>query len=90
MRITEAEISVVIPVKNGILFLERAFNSIRSISQQIQIVLVENGSTDGTLSLCNRLADSNTQVIHLETSGVSNARNIGIAAANGSVISLLE
>jgi glycosyltransferase involved in cell wall biosynthesis len=90
VRITEAEISVVIPVRNGILFLERAFNSIRAISQQIQIVLVENGSTDGTLSLCNRLADSNTQVIHLETSGVSNARNIGIAAANGSVISLLD
>ena len=90
MRITEADISVVVPVRNGILFIERAFSSIRAISQQIEIVLVENGSSDGTLALCNRLADSNTKVIHLETSGVSNARNIGIAAANGSVISLLD
>ena len=90
MRVTEAEISVVIPVKNGFAFLERAFNSIRSISKQIEIVLVENGSSDKTLELCHRLADSNTQVIHLDTSGVSNARNIGIAAANRKVITLLD
>ena len=90
MGITEEEISAVIPVRNGAAFLERAFSSIRAISKKIEIVLVENGSTDGTLGLCNQLADSNTIVIHLETSGVSNARNIGIDAANGSVITLLD
>ena len=90
MRVTEAEISVVIPVKNGFDFLERAFNSIRSISKKVEIVLVENGSSDKTLELCHSLADSNTQVIHLDTSGVSNARNVGIAAANRNVITLLD
>lgn len=90
MRITEADISVVIPVRNGTPVLARAFNSIRSISTQIEIVLVENGSSDTTFALCNQLADVNTQVHKSEVSGVSNARNMGIATAGGKVITLLD
>ena len=90
MRITQEEISVIIPVRNGTPVLARAFNSIRSISKQIEIVIIENGSSDETLALANNFADSRTQVIHLETPGVSNARNVGIATATGSVVTLLD
>jgi glycosyltransferase involved in cell wall biosynthesis len=77
-------------VKDGKAFLERAFNSIRFISDQIEIIFVENGSSDESLQECKRLADARTRVFQLLESGVSRARNYGIAQARGKVITLLD
>ncbi len=90
MRFSTRDISVIVPVKNGMAFLERAFRSIRSISYDIEIILVENGSTDSSLQECERLADANTRVFHLSESGVSRARNHGIDAARGKLITILD
>ncbi len=90
MQITPRDISVVIPVKDGKVFLERAFRSVRAVSHEIEIIFVENGSTDGSLEECQRLADVNTKVIRLSESGVSRARNYGIEAARGKVITTLD
>ena len=90
MHFTTQDLSVVIPVKDGKAFLERAFSSVRSISNYIEIVFVENGSTDTSLQECERLADANTRVLHLTESGVSRARNHGIDAARGKLITLLD
>jgi glycosyltransferase involved in cell wall biosynthesis len=90
MRFSTRDISVIVPVKDGMVFLERAFRSIRSISNDIEIILVENGSTDSSLQECERLADANTRVFHLSESGVSRARNHGIDAARGKLITILD
>jgi glycosyltransferase involved in cell wall biosynthesis len=49
MRFSTRDISVIVPVKDGMAFLERAFRSVRSISDDIEIILIENGSTDSSL-----------------------------------------
>ena len=90
MRFTTQDLTVVIPVKDGKAFLERVFRSIRSISNDIEIIFVENGSTDTSLQECERLADANTRVLHLTESGVSRARNHGIDAARGRLITILD
>ncbi len=90
MLFNAADITVIVPVKDGEIFLERAFKSIRDISNDIEIVFIENGSTDGSLQECERLADDRTQVFQLSESGVSRARNFGIAAARGKIITLLD
>jgi glycosyltransferase involved in cell wall biosynthesis len=90
MRFSTRDISVIVPVKDGMAFLERAFRSVRSISDDIEIILIENGSTDTSLQECERLADANTRVLHLSESGVSRARNYGIDAAQGKLITILD
>ena len=78
------------PVKDGVAFLERVFRSVRSISNDIEIIFIENGSTDNSLQECERLADANTRVLHLSEPGVSRARNHGIDAARGKLITILD
>jgi glycosyltransferase involved in cell wall biosynthesis len=90
MRFTTRDISVIVPVKDGVAFLERVFKSVRSISNDIEIVFIENGSTDNSLQECERLADANTKVLHLSEPGVSRARNHGIDAARGKLITILD
>lgn len=90
MRFTARDLSVVIPVKDGESFVERAFKSVRKISHDIEVVFVESGSSDGSLIECERLADTKTQVIHLEQPGVSRARNHGVFAAQGRIVTTLD
>ena len=88
------EISVIIPVFNVELYLERAVNSIlaQSIGDCIEIILVDDGSTDYSGQLCDQLAQNNKNisVIHQKNSGVSAARNAGIHAAKGTYIAFLD
>lgn len=80
-RQTDREIIVVIPVYNAVSSLNTAVNSVRSQPySQAKIILVDDGSTDGSSALCDQFAasDTNVHVIHQENSGVSSARNIAI------------
>jgi glycosyltransferase involved in cell wall biosynthesis len=90
VRFNAEDITVIVPVKDGSIFLERVFKSIRDVSNDIEIVFIENGSTDKSLQECVRLADDRTQVFQLSESGVSRARNFGISAAQGKIITLLD
>lgn len=74
-------IEVIIPVYNCKRFLREAVQSVLDQSYQlIEIILIDDGSTDGSTSLCEELAEIYDQVyfLHQENSGVSSARNIGI------------
>jgi len=88
-----AKISVVMPVWNAAATLEA---SVRSVFGQSltdwELILVDDGATDGSAALCDRLAaeDSRVRVIHQENAGVSCARNAGIDAANGALLSFLD
>ena len=79
--------SIVIPVYNAKASLERCVDSwLCQTRKDLEIILVDDGSSDGSGELSDRLAenlDGRVRVIHQENSGVSAARNAGIRAAKG-------
>lgn len=79
-------ISVIVPVYNIIEYLPRCVHSITAQTySNLEIILVDDGSTDGTGDLCDSLAkeDNRILVIHKENGGSSSARNAAIACAKG-------
>lgn len=79
-------ISVIVPVYNVELYLKKCINSIiNQTYKNIEIILIDDGSTDCSGRLCDELAmnDSRIQVIHKENGGLSDARNAGLNIANG-------
>lgn len=77
----ETMIYVIIPVYNCKKYIENAVNSVlKQPYKKIEIVIVDDGSTDGSEEMCNNFARCNERVhtIHQENSGVSSARNTGI------------
>lgn len=87
------KISVIIPVYNVREYLEYCVNSIRSQTyENLEIILVDDGSTDGSGRLCEALAglDDRIRVLHQENQGAAGARNAGLDAAEGSYISIID
>lgn len=84
-----AEVSVIVPVYNAEKWLARC---IRSLTEQtfadIEILLVDDGATDGSPGICDRsaAADGRIRVIHKKNAGVSAARNDGLRAAEGEYV----
>ncbi len=80
------DVSVIIPVYQAVQFLE---DSVRSIQNQtlrnIEIILVDDGSTDGSEVLCDEIKknDPRVRVIHQENRGLGPARNAGMDVATG-------
>jgi glycosyltransferase EpsJ len=86
-------ISVIVPAYNAMGFLETCVHSITGQSfADLELILVDDGSTDGTGPLCDRLAasDPRIRVIHQENAGVSAARNCGVRAALGALIAFVD
>ena len=79
--------SIVIPVYNAKASLERCVDSwLCQTRKDLEIILVDDGSSDGSGELSDRLAensDGRVRVIHQENSGVSAARNAGIRVTEG-------
>lgn len=85
MTISEqTNITVIIPVYNCREYLAEAVSSVlRQPYQRIQIVLIDDGSTDGSGQICDELGLKNSRitVLHQKNAGVSAARNAGIVYA---------
>ena len=86
-------VSVIIPVYNG----EKAIgNAITSVLKQnmegIQIVIVNDGSTDKTEKICKQLQPKNSNILFLsqKNKGVSSARNLGLKNAKGKYVVYLD
>lgn len=87
------QISVIVPVHNGQAYLEDCIESIESQSgQTLEVIVVDDGSTDDTASVCERLAKryKNLQVITLPDLGVSTARNRGLEQAQGGYVMFVD
>ena len=83
------KISFVVPIYNGEKYLERCVSSIQSQTfTDYEIILVNDGSTDNSLSLCQKFAanDSKITVLSKENGGQGSARNAGIEIAKGEYI----
>lgn len=86
-------ISIVIPIYNVIEYLNATIMSaINQTNKNIEIILVDDGSTDGSADLCDiyQKKDSRIKVIHKENGGLSSARNAGAKIATGDYIMLLD
>ena len=86
-------ISIIIPIFNRVSFLPDCMNSLFDQTyKNLQIILIDNGSTDGTLELCQKYATEDSRVLALtnQRPGVSAARNAGLDAATGKYIFFLD
>lgn len=87
------KISVIVPVYNIVDYLERCVTSILAQTYNtIEIILVDNGSTDGSKELVDELAKIDERIIplHVEKKGVSFARLEGVKAASGEWIGFVD
>ncbi len=88
------KISVIIPIYNSEKQLPACLESMagQTAFSSIQLVLVDDGSTDFSGKICDEFALSheNTQVIHKANSGVSSARNAGLEIAEGEYIGFVD
>lgn len=86
-------ISLIIPVYNSEKYLEETLNSvIRQHFADYEVILVDDGSTDKSGSLCDQFAavHQNISVLHKKKGGQSSARNLGIRAAKGEFLAFLD
>lgn len=86
-------ISVLIPVYQAKEYLEECMDSVLNQSyQNIEVVLVDDGSTDGSEIICENYAKANpnVKVIHQENGGLPYSRNVGIDNAQGDYIAFLD
>lgn len=86
-------ISVIVPVYNGQDYLEKCIESIEGQTyENLEIIIVNDGSTDDTGTVCVRLKEKfeNVRVITTEDVGVSAARNAGMDAARGVFLTFVD
>ena len=89
----DKKISVIVPVYNSINCLERCVDSIcRQTYRELEILLIDDGSTDGTGALCDALAgkDKRIRVFHKKNGGASSACNLGIENATGDFFGFVD
>lgn len=86
-------ISIIVPVYNVEKYLEKCVMSILNQTyRDIEIILVDDGSTDQCSSICDNLKQkhSNIRVIHKKNGGLSSARNVGLEVASGKFIGFVD
>jgi exopolysaccharide biosynthesis predicted pyruvyltransferase EpsI/glycosyltransferase involved in cell wall biosynthesis len=86
-------VSVIVSIYNTEKYLNECIESaIRQTYSNIEIILVDDGSTDNCPKICDDYAkkDSRIQVIHKQNGGISDARNAGLVIAKGNYIYFLD
>ena len=86
-------VSVIIPVYNVEQYIGECINSVIAQDyKDLEIVLVDDGSTDSSGDICKEYAekDSRIKVYHIDNSGLSGARNYGTAQATGDFVCYLD
>lgn len=86
-------ITVIVPIYNILEYLPRCVHSITEQTyRNLEILLIDDGSTDGTGELCDRLGaeDDRIRVFHKDNGGSSSARNMGLLEAAGEYIGFVD
>ena len=90
---SEIKVSVIVPVYNVEKYLEECVNSlIGQTLKEIEILLIDDGSTDSSGEICDQYAQQydNIRVIHKENGGLGDARNVGASDAIGKYIYFID
>ena len=88
-----AKISVIVPVYNSMAYLKECLDSLlRQTFWDLEIILVDDGSTDSSAELCQRCAemDGRVRFIRQEHAGVTRARQAGIRCATAEYVAFLD
>lgn len=86
-------VSIIVPIYNSEKFLYSLLNNlIQQTYKNIEIILVDDGSTDNSLKICNEFKknDNRIKILSKENEGVSVTRNKGIDVATGEYITFLD
>ena len=86
-------ISVIVPVFNSASYLHRCLESlVAQTFQDLEIILVNDGSTDTSLQICNEWAqkDNRVKVINKENGGAASSRNLGLSLSKGEFIGFVD
>ncbi len=85
------KVSVVIPMYNSAAFIEKTLRCVLAQDfQDFEVVVVNDGSTDGSSDVVRAIGDPRIRVIDKPNTGVSDTRNVGNAAARGEYIASLD
>lgn len=84
-------ISVIIPAYNAARTIRRCIQSVLDQTYtEWEMIIVDDGSKDDTLDICQSYDDSRIRVLHKENGGVSSARNHGLKFAQGDYIAFID
>ena len=86
-------VSIIIPVYNLQGYLEECLESVlHQTYKSLQIILVDDGSTDSSLNICNCYAGKDCRILveHQDNQGVSAARNLGLKKATGEYVFFID
>lgn len=86
-------ISIIVPVYNAEPYIKQCIDSlIKQTYKSIEIIVIDDGSTDNSLKLLEEFAlkDDRVRILKQKNSGVSSARNLGIQKANGEWITFVD
>ena len=87
------KVSIIIPVYNVKKYLKRCIDCVKKQTyKNIEIILVDDGSTDGSSEICDeaKKTDERIVVLHKKNGGLSSARNAGVKVASGNYICFID
>lgn len=87
------KVSVIVPIYNVDKYLERCLESLVNQSlQEIEIILIDDGSTDNSPLICDKYAkqDTRIKVVHKQNQGLGMARNTGLELASGEYVVFID
>ena len=87
------KISIVVPIYNVEKYVKKCIESlIKQTYKNIEIILVDDGSTDSSAEIIDEYANKDSRIIaiHQKNKGVSSARNTGLKAARGEYIGFVD
>ena len=77
-------ISIIVPAYNAANYIEECLTSLCGQTyQNLEILVIDDGSTDSTLDKCKKFKDERVKLVSQTNQGVSAARNLGISLARG-------
>lgn len=88
----QALVSVIIPVYNAEKTIGRCLDSLinQTIADQIEIIAIDDGSTDGSLEILQSYESKNIKIVHIDNLPIGQVRNIGMEMASGQYIGFID
>lgn len=84
-------VSIIVPVYNVESYIKRSIDSLLNQTyKNIQIICVDDGSTDGSVKTLSQLQEERITIVHKKNGGLSSARNFGLKFAKGKYITFVD